>query len=69
MSEGQRPVGFLTLVIGGIVGIVMALKSQNLQALATSLLEFHGIWKIIALLLALVNLKNLPLVWHVSLSL
>jgi hypothetical protein len=27
-----------------------------------------GVWRIIAILLALANLKNLPFVWHVRLS-
>lgn len=67
MVGGQRPAVVLVLAIAVTVGLTMALKSHNLRTLAASLLNSQGIWKVIALLFALLNLKSLPLMWHVSL--
>lgn len=66
MSGGQRPAGILALVIAVTAGLTMMLKVDNLQSLVASLPKSQGIWKVVALLLALLNLKNLPFVWHVS---
>jgi len=52
------------LVIALLVGLTTMLKVGDLQVL--SLLKSQGFWKIVAIVLALVNLKNLPFVWHVS---
>lgn len=46
------------------VGLSTMLKVGVPQVL--SLLKSQGFWKVVAIVLALVNLKNLPFVWHVS---
>jgi hypothetical protein len=44
----------------------MIFKISSLRV--PSSLKFQGLWKVLVILLALVNLKSLPFAWHVSLS-
>ena len=44
-------------------GLSLALLRNKLGFSGTA-----GLWKFLALLFALINLKNLPLAWHVSLA-
>lgn len=43
--------------------IMASLNTENARALLTTLVS----WRTLALLLAILNLKNLPFGWHVSL--
>lgn len=45
--------------------IMASLNTENARALLTTLVS----WRTLALLLAILNLKNLPFGWHVSLPL
>lgn len=49
----------------GELDIMAALSIENARALLTALVS----WRTLALLLAILNLKNLPFAWHVSLPL
>lgn len=69
MFRRKHPAVTLAVVVAVTVGLAMMFKGRDLQVLVASVLKSQGIWKVIALLFALVNVKNLPLVWHVSLCL
>jgi hypothetical protein len=68
MSAAQRmPIVGGTLALG-VTGIAMAL-SPTLREVVTRCLGISapgGVWRIIALFFALLSIKSLPFVWHVS---
>jgi hypothetical protein len=71
MSAAQRmPIVGGTLALG-ITGVAMVL-SPTLREAVTRYLGISapgGVWRIIAILFALLSIKSLPFVWHVSYSL
>lgn len=50
---------FLTMSV-----IPEALQSENMRSAAASLVS----WRTLALILAIINLKNLPFAWHVRVT-
>jgi hypothetical protein len=60
-----------SIVAAGASIAALASQPSLLSTLSTTLSRWTGfsapggIWRILAILLALVNLKNLPFVWHV----
>lgn len=45
-----------------------ALSMENMRNLLAAVASFAS-WRTLALVLALINMKNLPFFWHVSISL
>lgn len=68
MSAAQRiPVLAGTLGIGAVVAAISTIPAlRNLTSRYLSFSAPGGIWRILAILFALINLKNLPFLWHVS---
>ena len=50
-----------TTVVVSIIGILTAMAFLD----PLGLVARFGIWKILTVVFALLNLKNIPLVWHV----
>jgi hypothetical protein len=69
---GVMPPIFSIIVAGATIAAV-ASQPEYFKNILSSLVKATGygspggVWRICAILLALVNLKNLPFVWHVSL--
>lgn len=70
MSAAQRmPVLAGTLGIGAVVAAISTIPAvRNVFSRYVSFSAPGGIWRILAILFALINLKNLPFLWHVSSS-
>ena len=50
-----------------MAGLPVALRVDNMRDFLSAAVSSAVSWKTLALLLALINLKNLPFFWHVSL--
>lgn len=66
MSAAQRmPVVAGTLGVGALAVLLLSSSTaRNAIGMSTS----GGIWRLLAIAFALLNVKNLPFVWHVGIS-
>jgi hypothetical protein len=68
MSPAQR-VSRIATILGVVASVATIATNQSLRGRISALLGTNkagGIWRLAAVILAIANLKNFPMTWHVS---